>query len=92
MRTMRFDLSILGEACQVRIEPTESDERLNACDGFVDKTERLIVVDDMTTCKQFELGNKAEYVKQSIRHEIVHAFMMESGLQNNWEHKNIGHE
>ena len=27
-----------------------------------------------------------------LRHEIVHAFMFESGLAENWEHKNIGQE
>ena len=89
---MRFDVSILGEIWHVRIEPTETDVRLSECDGFCDKSERLIVIDDMSTTKNFELGNKSEYIKQSIRHEVVHAFLMESGLQGNWEHKEIGHE
>lgn len=40
-------------------------------------------------------SNCPEYLmekKQCLRHEIIHAFMFESGLGANWEHKPIGHE
>ena len=30
--------------------------------------------------------------KKGLRHELVHAFMYESGLAENWEHKNFGQE
>ena len=32
------------------------------------------------------------YMKKTLRHEIVHAFMFESGLGYNWEHGSIGQE
>ena len=34
-----------------------------------------------------------EYLqKKSLRHELIHAFMFESGLAENWEHFRFGHE
>lgn len=38
------------------------------------------------------VGNFEELQKQIIRHEIIHAFMFESGLGFNWEHNQYGHE
>ena len=37
-------------------------------------------------------GNLPEYQKNCVRHEIIHAFMEESGLSGNFEHKSIGIE
>ena len=46
----------------------------------------------MVTTENLELENFAEYQKKCLRHELVHAFMFESGLAENWEHKNLGQE
>jgi len=46
----------------------------------------------MSACDKLELGDIKEYVRCNLRHEIIHAFLSESGLQNNWEHKDYGHE
>ena len=89
---MQYDVSILGEKWMITITNTEADERLEDCDGFCDKTSRRIVIDDMSTCKNFQLDDKIAYVAQNIRHEIIHAFMFESGLQANWQHPDFGHE
>lgn len=56
--------------------------------GYCDKSSKKIVV----TTENLELENFAEYQKKCLRHEIVHAFMYESGLAENWEHKNFGQE
>ena len=89
---LQFTEMILGEKWTIDVVPTGQDRRLNDCDGFCDKSSRRILVDDMTTCDQFELDDKISYVSQNIRHEIIHAFMYESGLQQNWYHQEYGHE
>ena len=39
------------------------------------------------------VGNFDYLMKKQLRHEIVHAFLSESGLQANYEHyKQFGHE
>lgn len=59
-------------------------------DGYCDCTSKHIVVrsDNENKLEDFQaLQNK------QLRHEIIHAFMSESGLQSNFEHSNrYGHE
>ena len=89
---MQFEEQILGETWTIAIVPTSADKRLNDCDGFCDKTSRRILVDDYSQCDDYNLDNKQAQISQNIRHEIVHAFMFESGLQANWQHPDFGHE
>ena len=40
-----------------------------------------------------EVGDFDELMRKQLRHEIIHAFLAESGLQSNYEHyKQFGHE
>lgn len=59
-------------------------------DGYCDYSSKHIVVrsDNYNKIEDFNwLQNK------QLRHEIIHAFMAESGLQSNWEHQaQFGHE
>ena len=83
-------VSILGTVWAVRICTESEEPRLTACDGFTDKTSHVIKISDMSG--DCDLDVPAEYVKKLIRHEVVHAFLFESGLAENWEHKGLGHE
>ena len=59
-------------------------------DGFCDYTSKHIVIrsDNTNEVEDFEWGRK-----KILRHEIIHAFLAESGLQANFEHANkFGHE
>lgn len=59
-------------------------------DGFTDNTSKLIVIrsDNVNNVGDFEYLQKKQ-----LRHEIVHAFMSESGLQCNWQHiEQFGHD
>lgn len=81
-------VNILGTKYSIHLKSPAEDEMLQKCDGYCDKTTHQIVV----TTQNGDLGNFSDYQKKSIRHEIVHAFMFESGLAENWEHKTIGQE
>lgn len=85
-----FQLFILGSCWEVRIRKEEEEERLNDCNGFTDWTNRTIYVMDGR-----EIGNLSvpeELMKKVLRHEIVHAFLLESGLRENWRHPEYGHD
>lgn len=60
------------------------------CDGYCDYTNHTIVIrsDNFNNVGDFKnLQNK------QLRHEIIHAFFSESGLQSNFEHlQQFGHE
>ena len=59
-------------------------------DGQCDFTAKKIIVRSDNFNK---VGGFKELQKNSLRHEITHAFMAESGLQANWEHvQQFGHD
>ena len=81
-------VNILGtEYTVVECERTE-DKRLCDCDGFCEKTTKEIVVTKET--KDSELANWDWYRRKILRHEVIHAFFMESGLQENFENQRYG--
>ncbi len=83
-------INILGTDYTIEFKSSADDDCLIEADGYCDKTsKRLVVTEKSKTCN---LDCFEEYQNKVLRHEIVHAFMFESGLAENWEHKNIGHE
>lgn len=83
-------VEILGAMWAVRICTEEEEPLLKDLGGFTDWTERSICIHDVP--RDNELGNPLEHIKKIIRHEVVHAFMFESGLAENWEHREMGQE
>ena len=59
-------------------------------DAFTDNTAKEIVIrtDNVNNVGDFDFLQK-----QQLRHEIIHAFLSESGLQCNWQHmEQFGHD
>lgn len=84
-------INVLGTDYEISFRSKEEDEILKNrdCDGYCDKTSKLIVV----TKDNEELGDFEYYQKKILRHEIIHAFMFESGLGVNWQHaEQWGHD
>lgn len=78
-------ISILGTLYTVEVKAYKDDEAFsrNSIDGYCDSWLKQIVVCDMTTYPNFENEPKemCEIAqKETLRHEIVHAFLNESGL------------
>ena len=82
-------IDILGTKYTIQKKSKAEDSFLNNCDGYCDKTSHLIVV--ATKEGDCELDNFEAYQKKCLRHEIIHAFLFESGLHENWTH-NQGHD
>lgn len=55
---------------------------LGYCGGYCSSTARKIVIANLNLCKDSE-AEKDILKKTNLRHEIVHAFLNESGLQSN---------
>ena len=84
-------VNILGTEYTVEERTVEEDSYLNNCDGYCDKTTKEIVVAKQKPDN--DLNNYDWYRKKVMRHEIIHAFLYESGLHENFEHpKQYGHE
>jgi hypothetical protein len=70
-------LSVLGSPWILSWKALAEDPKLEDCDGYTDWTTRTIVVREEI---EGNLGDMDLYMRKVARHEIVHAFLMESGL------------
>lgn len=76
------------ENCKVNILGTEykihiKELGVEDIDGYTDPTSYEIVIRNDNINK---IGDFDELQRKQLRHEIIHAFMNESGLQCNWQH------
>lgn len=87
-----FQINILGTVYYVCFKKREDDKCLQQMDGYTDWTARKIVVLAKNDEAVDDVANFEKYQKQICRHEIIHAFLFESGLGANLEHQKYGHE
>lgn len=86
-----MQINILGSPWNIYYRSPKDDKTLKdgGFDGYCDKTTRTIVV----TSENGNLGDFKIYQKAVLRHEIIHAFMYESGLGSSWQHaEQFGHD
>ena len=80
-------INVLGTEYQIKTQKISEDNYLkeNNLAGYCGEEEKLIVVADMSEKEYFgemsEQGQK-NYRKKTLRHEIIHAFLNESGLSD----------
>lgn len=75
-------INILGTYYTIWERDESEDRRLRNNDGYCDKTTKEIVILKITK-DNCQLGNPDWYRKKVMRHEIIHAFLFESGLHEN---------
>lgn len=78
-------LNILGTEYTITVKKYDEDEAFErrSIDGYCDDWTKQIVVCDMSTYRGWEHEPPktiAAAQKETMRHEIVHAFLSESGL------------
>ena len=80
-------VNVLGTEYSIIKKKYEEDEifERRSLDGYCDGLTKKIVVCDMSTYKGWEYEEKDTIEaaqKETLRHEIVHAFLNESGLMD----------
>lgn len=80
-------VNVLGTEYKIIVKKYTEEEafEIRSIDGFCDGYTKEIVVCDMHTYKGWEHETEATIIacqKEVLRHEIVHAFFNESGLQD----------
>lgn len=83
-------VNILGTEYTILEQSESENPMLKDCDGYCDKTTKTICVS--TEADNCDLGDFTVYQKKVKRHEIIHAFLFESGLHENWKHDEHGHD
>lgn len=79
-------INVLGTEYTIYERAEEQDHRLKDCGGYCDKTSKEIVVLKLTD-DNCDLNKPKWYTDKVLRHEIVHAFLFESGMHEctNWK-------
>lgn len=89
--TLMLDTSvdILGTKYRVFSATESEDGRMNGLNGYTDWTVKKICIE-----KEWhgDIGDMKAYINQVIRHEVVHAFMFESGFGDCFKHESEGQE
>ena len=76
-------INVLGTEYNVKVIDPESDEKLkDKRDGYTDTSIKECVIDNMLEESTDYKANLHEYRKVVIRHELIHAFLYESGLDD----------
>lgn len=70
-------VNILGTVYTIKEQSESENELLKNCDGYCDWTTKEIVIEREM---DGNLTDMAAYIRKVTRHEIVHAFLLESGL------------
>ncbi len=71
--------NVLGTEYEINITNADNEPYLNDMDGYCDETTKTIVVDEMKPDSHSK-KNLKDYQNKVLRHEIIHAFLFESGL------------
>ena len=72
-------LNILGTVYTLYEDVTkEEDQYLESLAGYTDRSSKKIVI--QKPGDDWQLENRDEFVKNTKRHEIIHAYLFESGI------------
>lgn len=73
-------VNILGTPYQIIFKQPEEDSRLTELYGYTDPITKTICIDNKD---YMSIIDNELHRKEVLRHEIIHAFLAESGLDNN---------
>lgn len=79
---MDIKINILGTEYEIRKDETGTNQKLKNANGYCETYEKVIVIDfDKNYINDPDNVNKFDkFQDKTLRHEIVHAFLHESGL------------
>lgn len=88
MKAISKTVSVLGTDYTIRFAESGQDETIEKMHygGYCDGTTHEIVILNLKTCDDWKDDSDVEIEKRhnfTIRHELIHAFLNESGLQWN---------
>lgn len=81
MNQFASKVNVLGTEYTITVSNEKQDKIMKGADGYTDKTTKRIVVLDKP--EDNDLGDFDSYQRKVLRHEIIHAFLFESGLHGN---------
>lgn len=76
-------VTVLGQPYEIVYRPdSEQDPKLDEANGYCEPHSKKLIVSDFTPDAK-TVENPDDFKAKVLRHEIVHAFLHESGLRSN---------
>lgn len=85
-RNEEVKVNILGTEYTILERKLNEDSKLERLNGYCDTSIKLIVLRDVKEVEDDEDSQKdlKVYRNRLLRHELIHAFLFESGLDDDW--------
>jgi len=80
---MKNKIDILGTKYLLKYSSYKEDKKLENLDGYTDYYMKKIVIESDFKDRLFDKTKIINYQNKVLRHEIIHAFLNESGLECN---------
>lgn len=82
-----MEINILGTDYEIIRQSPKENPKLNEAVGLCEQYSKKIIILDEETSKDdvMLVENPEEFFKKVLRHEIIHAFLGESGLRSSSE-------
>lgn len=78
-----IDINVLGSNWKIRFGDEDKYKALEGNDGCAIPSSRTILINLKSCGEEIKKGtNECVIAERALRHEIIHAFLMESGLDN----------
>lgn len=74
-------LAILGAAYALQEASEKDDPALKGLDGYCDPSSRKCVIESFVDVDTQTMEDMARHKRKVMRHELIHAFLAESGLR-----------
>lgn len=76
-------VNILGTNYSITLATESEVLAFSECDGYCDETTKECFIKQYEPSDRLDKGNFDVQIKKNYRHEIIHAFLSESGLAEN---------
>lgn len=76
-----MDIDVLGTTYRIKFQTAEENPKLKENDGLAELYSKEIILNQIRSDED-TFDNLEEYANKTLRHELIHAFLFESGLWN----------
>lgn len=81
MNIKNTKVTIMGSKWTIKFKKLEEDNDLQGCDGYCDYSINSIVIKKQEK-KQYSVDDLENEMRKTLRHELIHAYLHESGLSS----------
>lgn len=80
-----MEVNVLGRSYEIREATADTDPLLKEMDGYCDPTIGICVIDSQNKRESDSVSDMDAFKRKVARHELIHAFLAESGLREQCE-------